>query len=340
MDARATALGLGILAGGCFPPVDPPWLEADDPELLALRIEVVEEGELSEMLAPVPADRKRVEGLPGDTITFRPWMLSKAEVVPEAQIDAAYFACAANDCLEAFAHLDVERSCGMRIDVAEPCAIGRGPGARYEIPVESETDPTLLHFVQQVLVVAGEPGARTTDDCIAELADPPFEDLQGCLLLQRGIPIGPQWVIAAVLGANGPSFPDVPPEVLLEPPNFNPELARFVLTDGASPEPIEAPAGGRVTVRAGRRVTLGVATDPRDSQQYAVAASDGTVLHNHEGLVGDWYANEVVSTSDELWQGVQFITWSKPEPGEVRFDALLQDGTGGLAWGSITFDVE
>jgi len=128
--------------------------------------------------------------------------------------------------------------------------------------------------------------------------------------------------------------------VLLEPPNFNPELQRFVLTDGTSAEPIEVRAGERTTVGVGRRVTLGVATDPRDSQQYAVSQSDGMVLHNHEGLVSDWYANEHVSTSDELWEGVQFITWSKAEPGEVRFDALLQDGTGGLAWGSITFDVE
>lgn len=343
MTRRDAFAALAFAASGslaCFPPVDPSWLEKA-PELLAIRVELTDEGTLSGMLAPVPADRTRVESLPGDRIRFRPWALGEDGALPEDALDLAYFACSfGGDCLGALAHDDALTPCdGKLVREERPCFIGRGAEARYEIPTPDSDDLPTTALLQTVVAIAGEPDVRDTDSCIDELRDPPYEDLHGCMLLERAIPIGPQWVLSALLGVTSPD--EIPPEVLFQSPNFNPEVVRILVQRSAGGlESVEARSGDRVSVKVGERIGLTVDPDPRDAQQYAVSVVDGNVLRNMEGLSTDWYANVVVSTSTESWINAPVLEWTAKEAGEVRFDVLLQDGLGGLGWGALIFDVQ
>ncbi|HWB76058.1 MAG TPA: hypothetical protein VG755_13910 [Nannocystaceae bacterium] len=320
--------------------MDPSWLERD-PELLALRIELTDRGMLSEMLAPVPADRTRVESLPGDRIGFRPWALAEDGALPEDALDLAYFACSfGGDCLGTLDHDDALTPCdGTFVRDERPCFAGRGADTRYEIPTPDPNDLSTTSFFPSVVAIAGEPDVRDTDSCIDALREPPYEDLHGCMLLERSIPIGPSWVLAALLGLTPAE--EIPPEVLLQAPNFNPEVDRILVQRSAGGlETVEARSGDRVSVKVGEHVRLTVDPDPRDAQQYAVSVVDGNVLRNMEGLSTDWYANVAVPTSTEMWINAPVLDWTAKEAGEVRFDVLLQDGLGGLGWGAIVFDVQ
>jgi hypothetical protein len=196
----------------------------------------------------------------------------------------------------------------------------------------------LLTLVQEVVAIAGEPGVRDTDDCIDELRKPPYEDLHHCMLLERSIPIGPSWVLTVLLGIT--PVDELPPEVIVQSPNFNPEVGRFLVQHTLGGEPASVRVGERVSVKVGEHVRIAVDPDPRDAQSYAVSVVDGNVLRNMEGLSTDWYANVSVGTSTESWLAAPFIDFVPHETGEIRFDALLQDGIGGYGWGPLFFDVQ
>ncbi|MBC8073324.1 MAG: hypothetical protein IAG13_33700 [Deltaproteobacteria bacterium] len=333
LDASALALPVMLLIG-CFPPVDPDWLERE-PELLALRIEVDEPGPLGDLVAPVPIDRQRVEALPGDRIRFEPWVLAPEGVQDGTDIDAVYFTCdPEGDCFTALASDAAMEACDPAAP-ALPCMIGRGADVRYVLPgIEALAlvGPLLL----QVLVVAGQPDVRDTDDCIDELQRDPYRDLHGCMLLTRTIPIGPNWLLSVALG-DPSAIEELPPEVLLQWPNFNPEVGE--ISGAIDNRPFSAHAGDRLQVGVGQRVRMSVVPDPRDAQQYAVGVVGETVTRVSEGLSTDWYANGQVDTTTDYWEEAPILTWSSRVEGAVRFDVLLSDRIGGLGWGSITFEV-
>jgi hypothetical protein len=331
---RPWALAGAVSWVGCFPQADPPWLEVE-PKLLALRIEVDEPGPLSALVFPVPLDRRRVEAMPGDSIRFEPWVLAPQRVLGGEDIDAAYFACGSDgDCFTAFEGPDVMTPCDPTVSLAGACAIGRGPDARYTIPTPSPESLDGFVLPAQLLVVAGEPGVRSTDDCIAELRQRPYHDLSACMLLSRSIPLGPSWLFAALLGADPE---EIPPEVLLQWPNFNPEVGRIEVSIDNREQ--DARTGDRLAVRIGQRVRLTVVPDPRDEQQYAELEATGQLTYQHEGLSTDWYANGQIDTTTEYWQKAPVLSWSSRVEGVVRFDVLLSDGVGGLGWGSLTFEI-
>jgi hypothetical protein len=332
LGAAASAL-LSAAVIGCFPPVDPDWLERE-PELLATRIEVDEEGPLGELVVPVPIDRHRVEALPGDRIRFEPWVLAPEGVMDGSDIDAAYFTCEPDgDCFTSMSSDAAMKACDPEAPVL-PCMIGRGPDVQYEIPSVDALE-LVGPVVLQTLVVAGQPDVRDTDDCIAELQRSPYRDLHGCMLLTRSIPIGPDWLLAV---AQDPTMIEgVPPEVVLQWPNFNPEVGE--IAGSIDNRLFSARAGDRVRVAVGQRVRMSVVPDPRDAQQYAVEVVGEQVARLSEGLNTNWYANGQVDTTTDYWEQAPVLSWSSRVEGVVRFDVLLSDGTGGLGWGSITFEV-
>jgi hypothetical protein len=324
----------GLFAAGCFPPVDPDWLERE-PELLAVRIEVDEPGPLAALVVPVPIDRDRVEALPGDRIRFEPWVLAPEGVLGGADIDAAYFTCDSDgDCFTSLASDAAMEPCDPAAPVL-PCMIGRGADVRYEVP-SIDAFPLVGPLLLQTLVVAGQPDVRDTDDCIDELRRSPYRDLHGCMLLTRSIPIGPDWLLQVALDPT--AIEELPPEVLLQWPNFNPEVGE--IAGAIDNRPFSAYAGDRLRVRVGQRVRLSVVPDPRDAQQYAVDVVGESVSRLREGLSTDWYANGQVDTTTDYWEEAPVLSWSSRVEGVVRFDVLLSDGNRGFGWGSITFEVD
>lgn len=350
---------LGIAA--CYPTPDPPWLVAGT-EMIALRLEVTREGELSEPVAATPPDRIRTEMLPGDTARIRPFVVAPDRIWEADDLDIAYFACFGALCPNLLHEPAAELPCGARLDPAMPvCSAGRGPDAEFVMPTEPIE---LVSFgVPQLFGVAGTPGVGDTDTCIAALAAQPFGDLSDCMLVERAVAVGPSWVLQLLQselegsdssGSGGDTGTDdgtsggdtdgsytPPPEVYLQWPNFNPEVERFsvVITRGTAERTIEAAPSDHLSVRAGDRVLVVLLEDPRDSQAPAVLLEpDGTVVRRFERPHTRWYATAPL---DDRSAGTSTLTWVVPRGvPEFRIDALLDDDYGGLGWGSLHFEVD
>jgi hypothetical protein len=358
---------LGLATAGCFPTPDPPWLVGDRPELLAVRIEVVEEGPLSDIVAPVPADRVRTDALPGDTIAFRPWVIDRERVHDEAELDVAYFACLGQSCIDEMQSPSGVIPCADLLRLGpRVCALGRGADARLVLPTAVDTEIALIDQVS-VLAIAGEPGVIGTDACIDALRDWPSGDISHCMLLERRIGIGPQWALNLLLAdifdeqdgdtttgdtddttggdesTGGDPFAP-PPEVFFEWPNFNPEVERFavrILRRGEGRAFDHAP-GDRIRVRPGDEVAISHIRDPRDAQSFVSdeLTADGTYLRKHELLTEQWYATHPLSPFTDL-PGDVTVRFEVPrDVAAFRVDLRLNDLDNGYGWGSLYFEVD
>ncbi len=364
---------LGIAA--CYPTPDPPWLVTRT-EMIALRLEVTREGELSEPVAAAPPDRIRTEMLPGDTARMRPFVVAPDQVWDPDELDVAYFACFGTLCAGSLHEPAAEQPCGERLDPAAPaCTVGRGPNAEFVMPTEPLE---LVSFgVPRILGIAGTPGVSDTDACITAVRARPFGDLSDCMLAEQAVAVGPSWVVQLLQsellegsGTGGTSGSDdgtdggtddgtddatddgtsgsdtdgsytPPPEVYLQWPNFNPEVERFtvVIKRGTAERILDAAPSDRLSVRAGDRILVVLAQDPRDSQAPAVLLEpDGTILRRFEQPLTRWYATAPL---DERNAGSNAMNWVVPRGvPEFRIDALLDDGHGGIGWGSLHFEVD
>lgn len=349
-----------VASAGCFPTPDPPWLVDDRPELLALRLEVASEGEYSAIVAAPPADRRRTEALPGDTITMRPWVTDATRVWPEDELDVAYFACFGVACIDALRNASASDGCTDLVDLQAPaCFIGRGALVDFVIP--SGPLEALSTGVPEILAVAGLPGVTTTDACVEALRQNPTGDVHDCMLLERFVAVGPRWVLgllqqaafdAAATDGGSTDGGDTdsddgylpPPEVYLEWPNFNPEVERFsvAVRRQGSIRTIDAAPSDRIHVRVGDEVEIDFAPDPRDDQRYATElAEDGSVNRIAESGFADWFVNHRLDAFTNEPLGTTRVQWQVPrDVAELRIDLRVNDGRGGVGWGSLFFEVD
>lgn len=353
------------VGSGCQELPVPSWVLDDTATMQALRIEVIEEGELSALVGPVPADRTRHEALPGDTISFTPWVASGERTFAPEEVDVAYFVCLTFDCYGALTLPEADLPCRDEIDPTVPiCAAGRGPSATYRLPTRPLTAAVSR---VQVLAIAGAPGRGDTDACIEIMRNPPYRDLGGCMLLERTIPIGPYWVATLALDPeerlppsadpDAPTIEEVaaalavyqiPLEVLAEWPDLNPEVESFTvgIVDGGELQPLlRAEPGDTLRVEPGMRVQVTVDVDPRDRQRFAVFENPetGEALRDGDIVNATWFANRELSGFLEPGMnglGVG-VNWRAREgDGEVRIDALVRDQRNGVAWGSLVFVID
>lgn len=346
----------------CAPVPEPQWL-LGEPELLALRLEVVAEGEASAPVASPPADRRRSEMLPGDTALLRPWVTGATQVFAEETLDLAYFACYATYCPSAVRSASAMEPCGDTVDLRSPvCFIGRGSGVEFTLPTEGLQ--ALFAGLTEIMAVGGLPGVGDTDACIAAVRAQPFGELGDCMLLTRYVAVGPRWVVTLLQAADdGEELGGVdtdddadsgtdtdddrfvpPPEVYFEWPNFSPEAERFVMvvTRRGSSRAWDLRAGDRIAVRARDRVALQMHPDPRDSQRYATSIDDdGQVVRFEELVTQLWFANHPAVGLEEEAAVAPVIDFEVPgDVPELRLDVRLDDGRGGVGWASLHFEVD
>lgn len=346
-DRRPWSLG-GLALASCFDTPDPPWLLDESVEIIAVRAEVIEDGPASLDLGPVPADRRRAEAIPGDVVRTTVLAASLDGIADPADMDAAFFLCRGVDCVNDLRDDEMFAECRDTLGPGEGCALGRGAEMTFTMqPVLVGTDfgdfgssfiPGVLASLN-VGVVMGTPNGPDTSECIERLRQRPYPSLSGCSLFHHWVPGGPYWKLAELtdMPINGI---EPPPQLRYLPPNFNPEIERFsvVIRSATDSRSLIVPRGERVAVQAGERVELAVEVDARDLQSYLVVYAE-RVGGAGELPIFAWYADTAVSTVTESWREPA-VTWTVPDDvPAVSFVATMEDGIGGVGWGTIAFDV-
>ena len=271
--------GAASLSLSCLPTLPPAWL-VEEVTILAIRTEVVEAGPLARPLSEDPPDRTRSEAMPGDRVRLRPIAADAEGLVDVGALAPIWLRCT-EGCLGDLADLAASGEALEACEAAPRRRICRaGEGAPLEVEVDSrwrifERGPSVIRLGVPFLMVAGAPGGPGSATCLERAQALPRGDLSGCLLVQRGLAIGP-------IAAEEEAAEEGEPAALV--PNLNPEIARFVVTiDGAMGE---AASGERLRVRPGQRVEVAAIVLERDLQTYEVLPG----LEFVEAMIGTWYA--------------------------------------------------
>lgn len=338
--ARALVLALTSWASGCADPIAPTWVLPEHALAYGLRSEVVAGGAFEEQLAPVPADRRRIDALPGDTLELTIFAADREHVLAPEELDAAYYIC--GSCAATLRDERLDLPCDGTVEtLVRGCLVARGGRPRITLPDDGTAamQAAALSGGLVAFAIAGVPDVGDTDACIDAARTRPFGDLGDCTLVQQSLSLGPVWVIdAAMRGIE--DLDDLPPELplqlFLQPPNFAPEVEYFTIAidDAIAPSIVEA--GDTIDVWPGQSVTLDTVTDRRDAQRSILAIEDGEPRRFVEHVGSRWFTNAVLPGTEFSFDGdIAFVVPEPPLELPLRIDAMLRDGNGGVAWGSL-----
>ena len=334
MGASAAVL---LCAAGCGETANASRI-LTNPRALAIRVEIIEEGPNSVDLIPIPADRVRSQPLPQDTIELQIMIADATGIRNSDDFDPRWFVCPSFQCTLGDHEVP---SCLLGDPSVEVCELEQVARPQLMIPALDASDDVV--FTIGVLVVAGVPGARSTDECVQEFKFTARESFEGCVLGWTSIPLGPVGPLIRSATAAGGDLSWLAPEVLAiaaadAQPGFHPEIVglalRERLADGSFG--VEITATSEATLVPPRTDFLALAlSDQRDRQQYVLpsALAQGSLPLFHEGLAGlvFWTGGEASGLSDVR----------TGEPGE-RFETIvvLSDSRGGIDWRSFKFEVQ
>lgn len=264
------ALAAALIAGcGEDPPSS--WDLGPEPRLVGIRVEVVEQGPFDVELLAVPADRTRLQPLPGDVIEPRLSIVDETGIVDAEAFAPIWMLCpATGTCLSTLRRRTAGPCDDWEGAEATACRLGEGDGRTIEVPtaVGTRTEPIL-----RIAAVAGLPGQRTSEQCLADLAKVAYDDdLADCGLAYAPLVLGPSRALEVirheVLGMPSPPAPPqgedpLPlPPATPEQPGFNPEVPAIRLVDPAFE--VTASFDEATLLPPGRRLKLDRLFDPRD----------------------------------------------------------------------------
>jgi hypothetical protein len=230
------------LATACGEYYEPRW-RLDEPQVLAVRIDVVQTGPHSEGLIPIPVDRIRVDPLPGDTVHIQPFIADATGLRDPADFDLHWLLCSSTTgpCLSLLRQPGSGASCDEGPPADSICRLGEGPSLRWTVPPLDPRVPFADQAVYRVVTV-GTTGTRDPETCIEELGRDRYSDLDECLLAYAPMWLGPAAPLAVAARDAG---------VRLEPnfaqlaefggafgiPNFHAELEQATLADTETERP-------------------------------------------------------------------------------------------------------
>lgn len=339
--SRLAALGTGaLLLAGCLPAERPYWV-IDHTDALALRFEVAQRGPWG---AEPPASGGPVaEAMPGDRVRVEPFVAGVDGPVDMAALRPRFFACPVPGC-SVYEIADAPPDCGaVALPPAEHCLIGQGWPLEFEVGAMVDV-VAVLNYGVPVMMVAGTPEGPTTEECLRRVArlDEESAPVQDCLFFARSLRIGPAWLAllqAALSGAGSPVEPQqLPWDVVLVEADVAPAVAGFyawVPAPGGE-RLVELPVGGKLSVRTGETIALGVVAgnEPQLYLTVAIDPADGAVSTSlaPEARATIWYAT--AGSPFYLDADLSESTWTAPdEPGEAVLYALLSDvRSAGVGW--------
>lgn len=332
---------------GCGGLPDPLWLLTDEPRVLAFRVEVVEPGPHSNDLLPIPADRVRDEGLPGDVVEVSTWIVSAEHEYDTAEVDPIWFLCPqSGGCVSTFSQPGSAEPCQGEVPEKTACRLGEGPTVQFEVP-PLQSEVSLLEQARPLLAMVGHvDDDLSTEDCVGIVGDPRGLAWDGCIVGYHRMPMGPLTRLYELAIDEGVEVPDPSAPALFPSspvPHFNPEVTSLRLVPGFSDgtfdgsRVVEAWPGEVVVLEPGYVYGFLDFSDARDIQQYF--SLDGYGVRN------DMFAPTVSLTTGTpdlfepgTFQGTLRIR-APEEPGMFSVHLALVSITGSAAWATFDFEV-
>jgi hypothetical protein len=339
-------VGLGVLSvAACTPDIEPAWL-VTRPRELALDVEVVEQGAYGEPIAAGP--RTARDALPLDTIALRPAVVDGDGAIDPEELEGTWIMCAGvGSCLLQGTIADRPACTGEELQPAEPCRFFDGGTARLTL---ADLSPALLTPPLDVLDVFDVIGGPTVS-FVGSTVDGPGvpaclarfdarERLDGCLLMERVLGLGPLGELVGLLIALGidPGIGEEAETLLARPRNRNPAVGRFRVQIGDE-EGLVVPAGSVVTVPRNEAIVVTLATEEVDLDAYEVAVGDETAVVSDE-LTAQWWLDREVELDPPPYGQLWVRLRSGAITGRVRAYAALRDSRGGEAWGWLELEIE
>jgi hypothetical protein len=334
--------GLGVLvAAACTPEIDPAWL-VTSPRELALEVEVVAQGPYGERIVPGP--RTPRDALPLDTVSLRPAVVDVDGPLDPDRLEGAWFSCSGlGNCLVREEVANRPACTGDEIQPEKPCRFADGGTASLTLASIPTVLPPELTSVfdlisgPTVAFVGSPAGGPGVDVCLARLDA--RERLDGCLMMERALGIGPLGELVELLDALGidPGIDGDAVTLLAAPRNHNPAVEQLRVTYGGESRVV--PAGDTITVPADEAIVLTVETSDADLDAYEVLLGEATALVSDD-LSAQWSFDREVDL-EEAPPGELWVRWRAGSvTGTVRAYAVLRDSRSGEAWGWLDLEIE
>lgn len=334
--------GLGaLLAAACTPDIDPAWL-VTGPRELALDVEVVAQGPYGARIPEEP--RSARDALPLDTLRLRPGIADVDGPLDPDGLEGTWLMCAGiGSCLLQGSVGQRPACTGEELQPSEPCRFFEGGTAMLtlaDVPLELPSDASTVFGLidgPTISFIASAPEGPGLQQCIDRFDA--RDRLEGCLLMERALGLGPLGELVDVLDALGiePGIGDEAETLLARPRNHNPAVEQIrVEIDG---EASVVAAGSRVSVPRDAAIVLAVETTEADLDGYEVMVGDETAMLTDD-LDAQWWLDREVELEDPVY-GQLWVRWrAGPVTGTVRAYVALRDGRGGEGWGWLDLEIE
>lgn len=340
MGRRLFAPGIVTILLGCTPPLDPPWL-ITRPTELALDVEVTGQGPYGVRIVDGP--RTPRDALPLDTLSLTPIIVDAEGPLDLDELEGAWMLCGGlGNCLFRGDEVAERVECvGDEIQPTTPCRFDAGGRATLTLAdFPDEPLPEDLSSVFDLLagptvaLVASPPGGPGLDACLARLDA--RERLDGCVLMERALGLGPLGDLVDLLTAMGID-PGIGPEgdtLLARPRNRNPAVEEIVVRYGTETRTVAA--GSRITVPADLEIELSVVPTDDDLDTFEVDV-EGELVTFNDPLSAQWWLDAEVDRADDV-PGELSVRWHPNGVTEVRAYVVLRDGYGGEAVGWLDLE--
>lgn len=333
-------LAVLLAATACTPSIDPTWL-ITGPRELALDVQVIAQGPYGQRITE--STRSSRDALPLDTLSLRPVVVDVDGPIDPEDLEGTWILCSGvGNCLLRDSELDHPACDGSRIQPDEPCTFGKGGATTLtiaDVPRDLVTElATIFTLISgpTVAYVASPPEGPGLDACLARFEA--RERLDGCLMMERALGLGPLGDLAETLEAAGidPGIDEGAESLLARPRNRNPAVERIRVDYGG--ESVEVAAGDRVKVPRDEEIQLTVLTTPDDLDTYEAIVGEQTVMFSDD-LGSQWWFDREIDRSDPLPGQLFTRLRAGTATGTVRAYAVVRDNLGGEGWGFIDLEL-
>jgi len=327
-----------LLLAACTPPLTPGWLIAG-PRELALDVRVTATGPYGAPLVPSP--RTARDALPLDALALQPVVVDEDGLLDPDELEATWVLCSGlGNCLLRAPVAERPRCTGEAVQPPEPCTFGEGGQATLtlaDFSADLPDETTLFSLIEGLTVgwLASAPQGPGLAACIARLDA--RTRLDGCLLMERSVNLGPLGDLARALESLGID-PGIDPDaetLLSRPRNHNPAVERLRVDQGR--RSVEVDAGARVPVDRSEAVVLTVLTTDDDLEPYTITSGEQELMLQDD-LGAQWWFDAEVDWDDDGLQRLSTRVSAGDTTGVVRAYVVVRDDRGGEGWGFVDLE--